>query len=94
MSKELVEYLRKPVVLRETAQPFDIMDQLLEKMVEAADEIERLNEIIEDAIDCLSDMTGQYVAAMNSLDSCDWDPEEESEVMAARYMIKAHKVKE
>lgn len=55
MSKELVEYLRKPVVLQE-ANMGGVIDQMMGKMSEAADEIDLLNGIIDLALGCCDDV--------------------------------------
>lgn len=88
MSKELVERLRK--MGNGYAEP------MIGDYDEAADEIERLNGIIEEMADCLNDIADMYADIAHSGDcGSQWNPEEESEVMAARAMIsKAHKVKE
>ena len=44
-----------------------------------------------DLVDCLSDMTEHYVQLAGCGDCGFWDPEQESEVIAARKMIAAYR---
>jgi hypothetical protein len=46
---------------------------------------------IDDLVDCLSDMTFHYVSLAGCGDCGNWNPEEESEVIAARQMIARHR---
>lgn len=43
--------------------------------------------ILRDMSDCLEDMTNHYAELANSGDCGNWNPEKESEVIAARRMI-------
>lgn len=98
MSKELVEYLRKPFVLQESNMG-GVIDQMMGKMTEAADEIERLNGIIDNLAEALE-------TAMDFIESNVADPDltpemwshyrklDHLEPRSLLALSKAHKVKE
>lgn len=60
------------------------IEDALEKGLAAMKE---MAEGLRDVTDCLSDMTEHYVALAGCGDCGNWNPEEESEVIAARKMI-------
>jgi len=49
--------------------------------------LEEMTTVLRDMSDCLEDMTNHYAELANSGDCGFWDPEKESEVVAARKMI-------
>lgn len=66
------------------SEKMKLIEDALEKGLAAMTEMaERLG----DVTDCLSDMTEHYVSLAGCGDCGHWNPEEESEVIAARKMI-------
>ena len=66
------------------SEKLKFIEDALEKGLAA---MEQMVEALRDVTDCLSDMTEHYVRLAGCGDCGFWDPEQESEVIAARKMI-------
>ena len=70
--------------MTDSSEKLNYIADALEKGLKA---MEEMAQTIRDVTDCLSDMTEHYAELVRCGDCGNWDPEEESEVIAARKMI-------